>query len=106
MLLAAEIKDLPICFPAVSDPEYPHGFFGLIDLIDDSIGSDPDPPIILRAGELATPWRSWVLGQRTNTRDDPMESFRREPPQIPFRCPFEVDLIHSGGTPPRTRLVV
>jgi len=37
---------LPICFPAVSDAEYSHGLFALIDLVDDSIVSNPDPPVI------------------------------------------------------------
>ncbi len=100
VLLSPDVRGLPICFAAVSDPEYHHDFLAFINLVDDSIISDPNSSIILRAGELATPCRPRVLGQSTEVRDDTMEGLHWEPPQIPLRCPFEVDLIHSGDTPP------
>ena len=101
-LLPADIRGLAIRFAAMSDPEYSYGFFVLISLVDDSIVSDANPPIALRAGEFATPCRPRVLGQSTDVRDDTMEGLRWEPPQIPLRCPFEIDLIHSDDTPPQS----
>jgi hypothetical protein len=71
--LPADIRGLPIGFAAMSDPEHSDDFFALINLVDDSIVSDPNPPIVLRAGELAAPWRPRVLGQSTDARDDTME---------------------------------
>ena len=90
-LLPAGIRGLLIGFAAVPDPEHSHGLFAFINLVNDSIVPDPNPPIILRAGELATPCRPRVLGQSTDVSDDTMEGLHWELPQIPLRCPFEAD---------------
>lgn len=104
-LLPADIRGLPICFPAVSDAEYSHGLFAPINLLDDSIVSDSNPPVVLRAAELATSWRPRVLGKSKDARNDTMEGLHWKPLQITLRCPFEVNLIHSGDTPPGNPLV-
>ena len=44
-LLRADIRGLSICFAAMSDSEYSHGLFVLVDLVEDSIIPDSNPPV-------------------------------------------------------------
>jgi hypothetical protein len=48
----------------MSGPEYPHAPCSIIDLVDDSAISNPDPPVIVRDCKFPTPWKSYCRPKR------------------------------------------
>jgi hypothetical protein len=61
----------------MSHPKDAHFMFIVVDLVEDSVLSNPKPVVVRRADDLPRPWRSWFVGQGPDLLDCPVKRLRR-----------------------------
>ena len=85
---------LAINFPAVSNPEDSYHFPHIINLINDSIVTEPNSPVVLGAGQFMTAEWAWIICERSNARNDTMKKRSWQGFKIALSATFYQDFKH------------
>lgn len=82
----------------MSDAIYPHDANRVCNLINHSIITHSDSPVILASDEFSRAGRSWIESQLSDCPDDTVMNVVRQPSEVFLSRAFEVDSIHAPWT--------